>query len=97
MNLHITPSFNIDRLCKTASVLPFLVTVDFVRGHVCDEYSKRFRAGIEGQEKFKMATKMGAERVFILELVYIDVHVVFVSSCDVVYLILPHIIHKLFL
>jgi len=26
MNLHITPSFNIDRLCKTASVLLFLVT-----------------------------------------------------------------------
>jgi len=25
MNLHITPSFNKDRLCKTASVLPFLV------------------------------------------------------------------------
>jgi len=25
MNLHITPSFNIDRLCKTASVLLFLV------------------------------------------------------------------------
>jgi len=24
MNLHITPSFNIDRLCKTASVLLFL-------------------------------------------------------------------------
>jgi len=27
MNLHITPSFNIDRLCKTASVLLFLVTI----------------------------------------------------------------------
>jgi len=26
MNLHITPSFNIDRLCKTAPVLLFLVT-----------------------------------------------------------------------
>jgi len=26
MNLHITPSFNIDRLCKTASVLLFLVS-----------------------------------------------------------------------
>jgi len=25
MNLHFTPSFNIDRLCKTASVLLFLV------------------------------------------------------------------------
>jgi len=25
MNLHITPSFNIDRLCKTATVLLFLV------------------------------------------------------------------------
>jgi len=25
MNLHITPSFKIDRLCKTASVLLFLV------------------------------------------------------------------------
>jgi len=32
MNLHITPSFNIDRLCKTASVLLFLVKVIF-RGH----------------------------------------------------------------
>jgi len=28
MNLHITPSFNIDRLCKTAYVLLFLVTVE---------------------------------------------------------------------
>jgi len=28
MNLHITPSFIIDRLCKTASVLLFLVTLD---------------------------------------------------------------------
>ena len=27
MNLHITPSFNIDRLCKTASVLLFLVNI----------------------------------------------------------------------
>jgi len=27
MNLHITPNFNIDRLCKTASVLLFLVLV----------------------------------------------------------------------
>jgi len=27
MNLHITPSFNIDRLCKTASVLLFLVLI----------------------------------------------------------------------
>jgi len=27
MNLHFTPSFNIDRLCKTASVLLFLVTI----------------------------------------------------------------------
>ena len=26
MNLHFTPSFNIDRLCKTASVLLFLVS-----------------------------------------------------------------------
>jgi len=29
MNLHITPSFNIDRLCKTASVLLFLVRFTF--------------------------------------------------------------------
>jgi len=29
MNLHITPSFIIDRLCKTASVLLFLVMGDF--------------------------------------------------------------------
>jgi len=28
MNLHITPSFIIDRLCKTASVLLFLVIID---------------------------------------------------------------------
>jgi len=28
MNLHITPSFIIDRLCKTASVLLFLVMFD---------------------------------------------------------------------
>jgi len=27
MNLHILPSFNIDRLCKTASVLLFLVNI----------------------------------------------------------------------
>jgi len=27
MNLHFTPSFNIDRLCKTASVLLFLVYI----------------------------------------------------------------------
>jgi len=31
MNLHITPSFNIDRLCKTASVLLFLVIVETAR------------------------------------------------------------------
>jgi len=30
MNLHITPSFKIDRLCKTASVLLFLVTTKVV-------------------------------------------------------------------
>jgi len=29
MNLHITPSFNIDRLCKTASVLLFLVICEY--------------------------------------------------------------------
>ena len=29
MNLHITPSFNIDRLCKTASVLLFLVILAY--------------------------------------------------------------------
>ena len=30
MNLHITPSFNIDRLCKTASVLLFLVIISIL-------------------------------------------------------------------
>jgi len=30
MNLHITPSFKIDRLCKTAYVLLFLVMLDFL-------------------------------------------------------------------
>ena len=30
MKLHITPSFNIDRLCKTASVLLFLVIIIFL-------------------------------------------------------------------
>ena len=32
MNLHITPSFKIDRLCNTASVLLFLVTVVLFAG-----------------------------------------------------------------
>ena len=31
MNLHITPSFNIDRLCKTSSVLLFLVYINNLR------------------------------------------------------------------
>jgi len=36
MKLHITPSFNIDRLCKTASVLLFLVNI-----HVSAQYKHR--------------------------------------------------------
>jgi len=35
MYLHITPSFNIDRLCKTASVLLFLVICVFVQFKFC--------------------------------------------------------------
>jgi len=33
MNLHITPSFIIDRLCKTASVLLFLVSRELFRNY----------------------------------------------------------------
>jgi len=39
MNLHITPSFNIDRLCKTASVLLFSC---YVWNHKSIEYCYPF-------------------------------------------------------
>jgi len=39
MNLHITPSFNIDRLCKTASVLLFLVIINAIQEIFCLMFS----------------------------------------------------------
>ena len=41
MYLHITPSFNIDRLCKTASVLLFLVYLLITTEHSNTEALKK--------------------------------------------------------
>ena len=66
MYLHITPSFNIDRLCTTASVLLFLVLLQIIRILSCNMFTNIVIQTMLTTNAFQYCfwIKSGKEKIF---------------------------------